>query len=67
MEPMVDCAKCTAAGATIRKMAVMYQTSYDVKIGESVHRRVGVTYDLECTRCGHLFSLTVVDAKDDSQ
>jgi hypothetical protein len=43
-------------------MTVTYQTSFDVEARESVHRRLGVKYDLECSHCGDSFSLTADDA-----
>jgi len=60
-QPVIDCAKCDQP-AVIRKMTVTYQTSFDVEARESVHRRLGVKYDLECSHCGDSFSLTADDA-----
>ena len=59
-QPIIDCANCDQP-AIIRKMTVTYETSYDVEARESVHRRAGVTYDVECPRCGYSFSLRVDD------
>lgn len=61
MGPDFACAKCALPGATIRKMSVTYQTSFDVDARESVHRRLGVDYDLECPHCGHSYTLTAPD------
>src|SRR5262249_46141156 len=63
--PTIDCAKCDQ-NAVIRRMAVTYETSFDVEARESVHRRVGVKYDAECPNCGYSFSLTVDDAPADT-
>jgi len=62
--PIIECAKCDQP-ALIRKMAVTYRASIEMETRESVHRRLGVTYDLECPCCGYSFTVAVDDAQND--
>jgi hypothetical protein len=62
--PVIECGKCDQP-AVIRKMAVTYETSFDVEACEAVHRRIGVKYDAECPNCGYSFSVAVDDPQND--
>ena len=58
--PVIECDDCGRV-ALIRKMAVTYQASIDMDTRDTVHRRAGVKYDLQCPHGGHSLAVTVDD------